>query len=67
LRDAAHVYGAAQNVLTEDNLARMYGVPVRRVEVCAGDETIAAVVPLHGLGRTAATAGNPQDGHPRVG
>jgi len=57
LRDAAHVYGAAQDVLTEDNLARMYGVPVRRVEVCAGDETIAAIVPLHGLGRYGGDSG----------
>ena len=47
-----HLYGPAGSVLTEDNLARMYGVPVRRVEVRSGDETVAAIVPLHGLGRT---------------
>jgi iron complex transport system ATP-binding protein len=40
-------------VLTEENLARMYGVPVRRVEVHSGEETISAIVPLHGLSRTA--------------
>jgi iron complex transport system ATP-binding protein len=51
LRDAEHVHGAAEDVLTEDNLGRMYGVPVRRVELRAADETIAAIVPLHGLGR----------------
>jgi iron complex transport system ATP-binding protein len=39
-------------VLTEENLARMYGVPVRRVEVRSGDETISAIVPLHGLSLT---------------
>lgn len=52
LRDAVHLYGPAESVLTEENLARMYGVPVRRVEVHSGDETIAAIVPLHGLGRS---------------
>ena len=52
LHDAVHLYGPAGSVLTEENLARMYGVPVRRVEVHAGDETVAAIVPLHGLGRT---------------
>lgn len=52
LHDAVHLYGPAGSVLTEENLARMYGVPVRRVEVHSGDETVAAIVPLHGLGRT---------------
>jgi iron complex transport system ATP-binding protein len=56
LRDAAHVYGAAEDVLTEENLGHMYGVPVRRVEVHADDEMIAAIVPLHGLGRGQTTA-----------
>jgi iron complex transport system ATP-binding protein len=51
LRDAAHAYGAAKDVLTEANLARMYGVPVRRIVVRTDDETIAAIVTLHGLGR----------------
>jgi iron complex transport system ATP-binding protein len=57
LRNAEHVFGAAHDALTEENLARMYGVPVRRIEVRAGDETIAAVVPLHGLGLAALEAG----------
>ena len=52
LRDAEHLYGPARSVLTEENLARMYGVPVRRVEVHSGDETISTIVPLHGLSRT---------------
>ena len=51
LRNAAHLYGPAGSVLTEENLARMYGVPVRRVEVISGDEKISAIVPLHGLSR----------------
>jgi iron complex transport system ATP-binding protein len=51
LRDAEHVYGPARSVLTEENLARMYGVPVRRVDVHSGDETASAIVPLHGLRR----------------
>ncbi|MDO8398011.1 MAG: ABC transporter ATP-binding protein [Bradyrhizobium sp.] len=52
LHDAVHLYGPAGSVLTEENLARMYGVPVRRVEIHSGDETVAAIVPLHGLGRS---------------
>jgi iron complex transport system ATP-binding protein len=52
LRDAEHLYGPARSVLTEENLAQMYGVPVRRVEVRSGDATISAIVPLHGLSRT---------------
>lgn len=52
LHDAVHLYGPAGSVLTEENLARMYGVPVRRVEIHSGDETVAAIVPLHGLSRT---------------
>lgn len=51
-RDAEHLYGPARSVLTEENLARMYDVPVRRVEVRSGAETISAIVPLHGLSRT---------------
>jgi iron complex transport system ATP-binding protein len=49
LRDATYIAGATDAVLTEANLARMYGVPVRRVDVRAGGETAAAIVPLHGL------------------
>lgn len=51
LRDAAHLSGPVETVLTEDNLARMYGVPVRRIDVRSGDEIAAAIVPLHGLSR----------------
>lgn len=50
LRDAEHLFGAASSILTESNLTRMYGVPVRRVEIRSGQETAAAIVPLHGLG-----------------
>ncbi|WP_431203170.1 ATP-binding cassette domain-containing protein [Bradyrhizobium betae] len=49
LRNTAHIAGPTEMVLTEDNLAQMYGVPVRRVEVRAGEEMAAAIVPLHGL------------------
>ncbi len=49
LRDATHIAGVTETVLTEANLAGMYGVPVRRVDIRAGDEIAAAIVPLHGL------------------
>ncbi|WP_454632595.1 ABC transporter ATP-binding protein [Bradyrhizobium cenepequi] len=49
LRDATHIAGATGTVLTESNLARMYGVPVRRVDVRSDGEIAAAIVPLHGL------------------
>ncbi|MDD1529001.1 ABC transporter ATP-binding protein [Bradyrhizobium sp. WBOS7] len=48
-RDATHIAGRTEMVLTESNLARMYGVPVRRVDIHAGGETASAIVPLHGL------------------
>lgn len=48
-RDATHIAGQTEMVLTESNLARMYGVPVRRVNVHADAETASAIVPLHGL------------------
>ncbi|MEW6148740.1 MAG: ABC transporter ATP-binding protein [Bradyrhizobium sp.] len=48
-RDATHIAGRTEVVLTEGNLARMYGVPVRRVDVHADEETASAIVPLHGL------------------
>lgn len=48
-RDTSHIFGPTQSVLTEGNLARMYGVPVRRVDVHSEGETAAAIVPLHGL------------------
>lgn len=48
-RDATHIVGETEMVLTESNLARMYGVPVRRVNVHADEETASAIVPLHGL------------------
>ncbi|UZE46811.1 ABC transporter ATP-binding protein [Rhodopseudomonas sp. P2A-2r] len=56
LRDAQHLYGPAASVLTEDNLARMYGVPVRRVDVRSAGETVSAIVPLHGLSPSAPAA-----------
>lgn len=48
-RDSTHITGPTETVLTESNLARMYGVPVRRVDVHSDEETAAAIVPLHGL------------------
>ncbi|MGT2500519.1 ABC transporter ATP-binding protein [Bradyrhizobium guangxiense] len=48
-RDGTHISGSTGEVLTESNLARMYGVPVRRVDVDADEETASAIVPLHGL------------------
>ena len=51
LRDATHISGDTEAVLNEGNLARMYGVPVRRIDARAGDEMAAAIVPLHGLRR----------------
>jgi len=51
-RDSTHIIGATELVLTESNLARMYGVPVHRVDVHSEGETAAAIVPLHGLHRT---------------
>jgi iron complex transport system ATP-binding protein len=52
LRDAAHIWGETAAVLSEANLTRMYGIPVRRVDVIADDQTAAAIIPLHGLRRT---------------
>jgi iron complex transport system ATP-binding protein len=49
LRNAAHLHGSIATVMTEDNLAQMYGVPVRRLDLRVGSESIAAIVPLHGL------------------
>ncbi len=51
-RDSTHVTGPTEGVLTESNLARMYGVPVRRVDIHTDEETAAAIVPLHGLRHT---------------
>lgn len=48
-RNGMHISGPTEMVLTESNLARMYGVPVRRVDVHADEETASAIVPLHGL------------------
>jgi iron complex transport system ATP-binding protein len=53
-RNAPHMSGPTDMVLTESNLTRMYGVPVRRVDVHADEETAAAIVPLHGLRNRAA-------------
>ena len=49
LRNGTHIHGATSDVLTEANLTRMYGVPIRRIEVEAGEERASAIVPLHGL------------------
>jgi iron complex transport system ATP-binding protein len=48
-RDVPHIWGETGAVLSEANLIRMYGIPVRRVDVNAENETAAAIVPLHGL------------------
>lgn len=48
-RNGMHISGPTEMVLTESNLARMYGVPVRRVDVHSDEETASAIVPLHGL------------------
>jgi iron complex transport system ATP-binding protein len=48
-RDVTHIWGETGAVLSEANLTRMYGIPVRRVDVSADNETAAAIVPLHGL------------------
>ena len=44
-----HVFGGVDAILTESNLARMYGVPVRRVTVSSETERVEAIIPLHGL------------------
>ena len=51
LRDSTRIWGETAAVLSEANLTRMYGVPVRRVDVTGEDETTAAIIPLHGLRR----------------
>lgn len=43
------VFGPADRVLDEANLARLYGVPVRRVTIEADGERIEATVPVHRL------------------
>lgn len=59
LRDGTHVRGATHEVVTESNLTRMYGVPVRRIDLEAGEETASAIVPLHRLRRPDAPAADP--------
>ncbi|MGL1544399.1 hypothetical protein ACSTIA_23840, partial [Vibrio parahaemolyticus] len=49
LRDATHVQGATDDVVTEANLSRMYGVAVRRVDVSTSVGPVSAVIPLHRL------------------
>ncbi|MBK5959452.1 iron ABC transporter ATP-binding protein [Rhodoplanes elegans] len=46
----APVFGPASETLDETNLARLYGVPVRRVTITSDGETIEATVPVHRLG-----------------
>ncbi|WP_047307006.1 ABC transporter ATP-binding protein [Rhodopseudomonas palustris] len=43
------VFGPATTTLDEANLARLYGVPVRRVTIVADGERIEATVPVHRL------------------
>ena len=40
LNHAEHVFGTIDAILTETNLGRMYGVPVRRVEVVSESERV---------------------------
>jgi ABC transporter len=49
LGGAERVYGPIAEVMTEENLSKLYGVPVRRVSLTADDERIEAVIPLHRL------------------
>jgi iron complex transport system ATP-binding protein len=44
-----HVFGSVDATLTESNLARMYGVPVKRVTVSSESAQVQAIIPLHGL------------------
>jgi iron complex transport system ATP-binding protein len=44
-----HVFGSIDATLTESNLARMYGVPVKRVTVSSQSAQAQAIIPLHGL------------------
>jgi iron complex transport system ATP-binding protein len=45
-----HICGPAADVLTEDNLGRLYGIPVRIVEVeaAAGGRMVSGMVPVFG-------------------
>ncbi|GLK67324.1 ABC transporter ATP-binding protein [Hansschlegelia plantiphila] len=54
--DGIHVEGPAETVVDETNLARMYGVPVRRVALTGEDPSAFAIVPLHHLRKTSAAA-----------
>ncbi len=46
---ATHIEGTADTVVTEANLERMYGVPVRRITLGKDDGSAFAIVPLHQL------------------
>lgn len=48
-RDGTHREGPAETVVDEANLARMYGVPMRRVSLGAEDPSAFAIIPLHRL------------------
>ncbi|MDH7794591.1 MULTISPECIES: ABC transporter ATP-binding protein [unclassified Beijerinckia] len=54
-RDGEHVEGGADTVVSEANLERMYGVPVRRLALGQDDASAFAIIPLHGL-RSATTS-----------
>lgn len=49
LRDARHIHGSIDSVLTEMNLSELYGVPVRRIDAIDERETATAFIPLYGL------------------
>lgn len=48
-RDGTHIQGPVEAVADEANLARMYGVPVRRIAIDTEGQTGFAIVPLHQL------------------
>ncbi|MEJ0050222.1 MAG: ABC transporter ATP-binding protein [Methylovirgula sp.] len=47
LNDAAHVYGAVEETMNETNLAKLYGIPIRRLSLRNEDETFETAIPLH--------------------
>jgi iron complex transport system ATP-binding protein len=51
--ETTSAFGTIDAAVTDENLARMYGIPVRRVAVLADHERIETIVPIHGLQRDA--------------
>jgi iron complex transport system ATP-binding protein len=43
------LFGPAETILSEANLELMYGVPMKRIIVCSGDQRTEVIVPLYGL------------------